>query len=260
MINTLFAHDGHIEHILSCIDKTVCNGYGFGFNTNLIGKRHKSRDLKLHCCHTDLCNVPDFSTTTLLVTGATVTPPGFYSCHSDIVFVVDESSSVGYVGFRKVISFITDIVSHLDIGTHGDQISLLLYDNDPHLQWYLNDYTTKADLLNAFTYIPYHNGSTNTGMALRYVRENVFQFKNGDRPSAKNVVVVITDGRSNNHTLTVAEAKTLRAEGVRMVALGVGNALNTELLDIAGAYSNAIKVSGYDHLPEAESKILQMVC
>jgi hypothetical protein len=55
------------------------------------------------------------------------------------------------------------------------QMSVLLFDNDPHLQWYLNDYTNKADLLNALTYVPYHNGTTNTGSALKYVRENVFQ-------------------------------------------------------------------------------------
>ncbi|XP_053409328.1 collagen alpha-1(XIV) chain-like isoform X2 [Mercenaria mercenaria] len=260
MINTLYAHDGHIEHILSCIDRSVCDGAGFGFNSNLVGKRHQRRNLNLHCCHTDLCNVPDFTTTTQRAQVSSVTPPGFYSCHSDIVFVVDESGSVGFAGFKKVISFITDIVGHLDVGTHGDQLSLLLFDNDPHLQWYLNDYTTKADLLNALTYVPYHNGTTNTGSALKYVRENVFQFKNGDRPTAKNVVVVITDGRSNNHTATVVESNNLRRDGVRMVDLGVGNAVNSELIDIAGVYANAAKVAGYDHLPEAESKILKLIC
>jgi collagen type VI alpha len=86
------------------------------------------------------------------------------------------------------------------------------------------------------------------------------QFTNGDRPDAKNVVVVITDGRSNNHTATVTEANKLRNEGAEIVVLGVGNAVNSELVDIAGVYTNAVKVSGYNHLSDVESKILQMIC
>lgn len=73
-------------------------------------------------------------------------------------------------------------------------------------------------------------------------------------------MVVITDGRSNNHTATVTEAANLRNEGAKIVVLGVGNSVNSELTDIAGVYTNAVKVAGYDHLPDVESKIFQMIC
>ncbi|KAL4228503.1 hypothetical protein ACF0H5_011551 [Mactra antiquata] len=259
MINTLYASDHHTEHIVSCIGKDRCDGNGFGFNS-LIGKRHESRDISLHCCNTDLCNALGYVPPTTNHPQTTVTIPNLQNCRKDIVFVVDESSTVGYDGFHKIIDFITDIVTGLDIGTHGDQVSLLLFDYGPHLQWYLNDYTSKADLLNALTYVPYHNGSTQTDQALKFVRENVLQFQNGDRPSADNVVVVITDGRSNNHQATVSEAKLLRNQGVEIIALGVGNAANYELVDIAGSQSQALKVLGFDHLPNAEAKVLQLIC
>jgi len=38
------------------------------------------------------------------------------------VFVVDESSTVGYQTFDKVIRLIHDIAARLDIGTHADQV------------------------------------------------------------------------------------------------------------------------------------------
>lgn len=74
------------------------------------------------------------------------------------------------------------------------------------------------------------------------------------------MVVIITDGRSNNHQATLTEAQTLRAQGVQIIAMGVGSAINTELTDIAGSNDQALKILAYDHLPQAESKLLSMIC
>ena len=39
-----------------------CDGSNFGFGAPAIGRRNS--DISLHCCHTDLCNVPAYATTT----------------------------------------------------------------------------------------------------------------------------------------------------------------------------------------------------
>jgi len=44
--------------------------------------------------------------------------------------------------------------------------------------------------------LPYLGGGTNTAAALRLLREVIFRPENGDRPSARNVVVLIANGES----------------------------------------------------------------
>ena len=55
-------------------------------------------------------------------------------CRSDIIFVLDESSSTGQGSFIYAVDFITRIVHSLDIGYHGDQVMINSY------QHYLNQY------------------------------------------------------------------------------------------------------------------------
>ena len=57
-------------------------------------------------------------------------------CRSDIIFVLDESSSTGQGSFIYAVDFITRIVHSLDIGYHGDQVIINSY------QRYLNQYHT----------------------------------------------------------------------------------------------------------------------
>ena len=40
---------------------------------------------------------------------------------------------------------------------------------------------------------------------MKYARETMFTTANGDRPNAANVVVVMTDGRSNSYSYTATE-------------------------------------------------------
>ena len=54
------------------------------------------------------------------------------------------------------------------------------------------------------------NGGTNTPTALNLTRTVVFDPKNGARPSARKVVVLLTDGESYDFNLTVQEAEKLR--------------------------------------------------
>ena len=50
--------------------------------------------------------------------------------------------------------------------------------------------------------MPYIRGTTNTAAALKYVIDNMFTSANGDRASASNIIVVMTDGGSNDKSAT----------------------------------------------------------
>jgi len=53
----------------------------------------------------------------------------------------------------------------------------------------------------------------------RDARETMFRQLNGDRPFAPNYLVLITDGRSNNRTLTWYEAIATRAQAITILAV-----------------------------------------
>jgi len=53
----------------------------------------------------------------------------------------------------------------------------------------------------------------------RLVRDTMFVESNGDRSSAPNFIVLITDGRSNDRNLTWHEAMAARAQAITILAV-----------------------------------------
>jgi len=78
-------------------------------------------------------------------------------------------------------------------------------------------------------------GTTNTADVLRLANDELFIPSNGDRPDVPNFMVVITDGRSNNKTATALEAERLRAAGVVVVVVGVGDDVDIAELMLIGS-------------------------
>jgi Mg-chelatase subunit ChlD len=68
------------------------------------------------------------------------------------------------------------------------------------------------------------------GEALRYGRLEMFSKQNGGRDNAKKLIVVITDGQSDNQTKTESEARLARLSGIHIISVGVGNAPNDKEL------------------------------
>ncbi|KAL8172632.1 UNVERIFIED_CONTAM: hypothetical protein K2H54_004127 [Gekko kuhli] len=150
---------------------------------------------------------------------------------ADIVLLVDGSWSIGRPNFRTVRSFIGRIVEVFDIGPDKVQIALAQYSGDPRTEWQLNAHRTKQSLLEAVANLPYKGGNTLTGMALRFILANNFKKEVGMRPGAHKIGVLITDGKSQDDI--VGPSQNLRDQGVELYAVGIKNADETELKQIA---------------------------
>ena len=68
-----------------------------------------------------------------------------------------------------------------------------------------------------FHHFSYHSGGTRTDLALKYVEANSFTKPAGDRAGAANILIVMTDGKSNMPALTVAETKKLHNMNVKVI-------------------------------------------
>ncbi|GLD53284.1 collagen alpha-6(VI) chain-like protein [Lates japonicus] len=117
---------------------------------------------------------------------------------ADIVFIVDESGSIGTENFQLVRSFLHSIVSGLNVSLTRVRVGIVSYNKEPTAHVYLNTFKDKADILQYINILPYNGGGTNTGAALNFTRDKIFTEKRGSRKGIQKVAVVITDGESQD--------------------------------------------------------------
>lgn len=184
-------------------------------------------------------------------------------CHDkvDLVYLLDASGSVELPNFNKEKAFISQSLSRFVIGPDDAQVSVVMYSNQPENAFNLNKFTDSASIVNAINRIPYPAGGTYTSAALKYAGTNSFTPASGDRPDAKNVLVVITDGKSADPAKTQAEAQALKQQGAIIIAIGIGNGIDkNELNGIASGPGFVLNVDDFDALPKVYGTIHEFSC
>ncbi|XP_064631744.1 uncharacterized protein LOC135490027 [Lineus longissimus] len=193
--------------------------------------------------------------------GLTVTVPGCAQ-RADIVFVLDDSGSIGSENFELIRQFISTVVAKFNIGRAGVQIGVVTYTYKARLQFHLNEHTTLADLQTAIQAIPYTTGTTDTSAGIRYMRDTMFTAANGDRSGVPNIGIVITDGRSISEAWTLREAQLARDANVTMLALGIGRVNVNEINGIASDpdADHALTISTFLDLVNVVDTIADSLC
>ncbi|XP_078799175.1 collagen alpha-1(XII) chain isoform X3 [Oryzias latipes] len=179
---------------------------------------------------------------------------------ADVVFLVDGSYSIGPANFVKVRAFLETLVSTFDVGPGKVQISLVQYSRDPHTEFFLNTHKDLESVLKAVRTFPYRGGSTNTGKAMTYVRQKIFQSSRGARENVPRVTILITDGKSSD-AFKDAAAK-LRNADVEVFAVGIKDAVRSELEAIANspAESHVYTVEDFDSFQRISKQLAQSIC
>lgn len=90
-------------------------------------------------------------------------------------------------------------------------MAIAQFSDDARTEFKLNSYTNKERLLDAVNKISYKGGNTKTGRAIQHVKENIFTAEGGVRRGIPNVLVVLTDGRSQDDVNKVS--KEMQMEG-----------------------------------------------
>ena len=124
------------------------------------------------------------------------------NCTADIIFVLDESGSIGPSHFNLMKSFLSQLVSNLDINDDNARVGLVTFSTEVGTGFNLSDYSTVASVQSAISSLNYSGGNTNTAAALAHVRTTMLTSVAGDRINASNVVVVLTDGVSDDNVTT----------------------------------------------------------
>lgn len=179
---------------------------------------------------------------------------------ADVVLLVDGSYSIGLQNFAKVRAFLEVLVNSFDIGPSKVQISLVQYSRDPHTEFALNTHHDINAVVRAVRTFPYRGGSTNTGKAMKYVKDKIFIASRGARQNVPRVMVLITDGKSSDSFRDAAT--NLRNIDVEIFAVGVKDAVRSELEAIANPPSDnhVFEVEDFDAFQRISKELTQSIC
>ena len=119
--------------------------------------------------------------------------------------------------------FVRDVIYGLNVDT-GTRIGIVTFSTETEIIFHLDEHTTSRDVLNALN-LRYTGGKTNTAEALRVARTEMFTNANGDRSDKPNIIILLTDGKSNNRDVTLLEALECRKDGIHIVSIGVGSSV-----------------------------------
>lgn len=177
----------------------------------------------------------------------------------DVVFLLDGSDGTRN-GFPAMRDFVQRVVETLSVDDDKDRVSVVQYSRDPNVQFYLNTYTTKGEILDTLRGLRHKGGrSLNTGAALQYLRDNVFAAPAGSRrlEGVPQVLILLSGGRSNDSV--DAPASALKNLGVKMFAIGTRGSDSRELKKIAHEPNSALSVSEFTDLPSVQQQLQSSV-
>ncbi|KAL5017559.1 hypothetical protein ScPMuIL_007148 [Solemya velum] len=161
----------------------------------------------------------------------TITPSQAGRCvkQADLYFVLDVSSSITESDFQNMKDFAIRVTENFQVGGNGVRVGLITFSNTPKIESNLVKHQTLQDVTLAIGNLHRNrNGFTQTHLALNLVREQAFTTANGGRPHVIHVVFILTDGRSNHPSQTIAEADKNKRAGIHTFSIGV-----TDVIDVA---------------------------
>lgn len=148
---------------------------------------------------------------------------------ADIVFLLDGSDNMR-ASQRHILDFVREFVKQIEIGPNKVQIALTQYSTEPTIDFLLNTYFLKDDVLSHLSIVELKGGlSLNTGVALDYVKNNVFTASSGSRAQLgiPQILILISGRRSEDDVLGPVDR--LRNAGIVLYNVGVYNADRLEM-------------------------------
>ncbi|MPV02315.1 VWA domain-containing protein [Escherichia coli] len=182
-----------------------------------------------------------------------------HTTQRDIVFLLDGSDSTRN-GFPAVRDFVEKVVEKLNVGERKDRVSVVQYSRDVEVQFYLNTYTTKEDILDSVRGLKHKGGRPlNTGAALQYVSDNVFTNPAGSRrlQGVPQILILLNGGRSFDNVDTPASV--LKQQGIIVIGIGTRNSDSGELRRVSHDPNYTLSVSEFTELPSVQEQISSLM-
>ncbi|XP_063420571.1 fibroblast growth factor receptor-like [Mytilus trossulus] len=177
---------------------------------------------------------------------------------SDIIFVVDESGSVGSSNFRVTMEYLANGVNRLPIRYDLLRVGMALFQGSVKTRFQLDHSFDKSVITNTILETVFGIGdSTDIDGAIGYACGDMFELEKGDRKHAQNILVLITDGQSssaNNPGLQKCKRK-----NITIIGIGIGSSVNEKQLRSLVSKPEYYFDTTYDNLEKTLPKLIKTI-
>lgn len=178
----------------------------------------------------------------------------------DIVFLVHTNIDPQHA--QSVRNFLYILANSLQVGGDNIRVSLALYGDTPTTEFLLSAYPRKGDVLKHIRGLQFKPGGNRMGQSLQFILEHHFREGAGSRASqgVPQVALVMSTGVAEDHFREPAEA--LKREGILLYAIGVKDAAQAELREIASSPKDNFTffVPNFSGLPGLAQKLRPELC
>ncbi|XP_014833771.1 PREDICTED: integrin alpha-X-like [Poecilia mexicana] len=178
---------------------------------------------------------------------------------TNIAFLLDGSGSVSREDFSRMKEFVKNMIRSL-LG-RDTQFAITQFSSSPTTHYYFNTLST-SNWESQINNIRQFGGGTNTAGAIQNVVNDVFSSQSGSRSNVKRILIVITDGESQDRSQLPAATQSADRKNILRFAIGVGNAFTyysakQELRMIASqpADNFVFQVGSFDALDKIRDKL-----
>ncbi|XP_035187592.1 collagen alpha-3(VI) chain isoform X8 [Oxyura jamaicensis] len=176
---------------------------------------------------------------------------------ADIVFLLDGSINLGRDNFQEVLQFVYSIVDAIYEDGDSIQVGLAQYNSDVTDEFFLKDYSSKPQILDAINKVIYKGGRVaNTGAAIKHLQAKHFVKEAGSRIDQRvpQIAFIVTGGKSSDDGQSASLA--IAQKGVKVFAVGVRNIDLEEVSKLASESATSFRVSTAQELSELNEQVL----
>ncbi|XP_059172985.1 uncharacterized protein LOC131953691 [Physella acuta] len=182
---------------------------------------------------------------------------------ADVVFLMDASDSIKDTEWEQEKNFVSVLIDNLHVERYAIHVGVIVYSTDIGMVIDLQPFKTKAQLKGLLQQAEQINQGTDTAKAISKLIE-MSDSQGRIEGDAKQIAVIITDGRSTDVSATIREAIRARTQyNIEMIALGVGNETFQEELEAIAGIDNRnrlFRVQNFGQLHNVVTQLEDLIC
>lgn len=151
---------------------------------------------------------------------------------ADIVFALDTSASIDIDQFNRQLSLVENVMQSFLRPANDIRVGLLTYSYHVYPVFDLSSFSTDSAIHRAVQQAHYGQEGTHTDKAIAYASDVILSAQHSGRRSVPKILILITDGTSDNIMRTKIQAKHAKAKGINIIVVGIGNFVDRRELEM----------------------------
>ena len=168
--------------------------------------------------------------------------------------MLDSSGSVGSGNFDTMKNFVANVIANFEIRANSTRVGLIRFSSTASILIPLGSINNAQQLTTAVNNVAFTGGGTRTDLALDLVSTAFINARVNE--GIPRVVILLTDGQSNEPTLTAQAAPRVHNDNIEVYSVGIGSGINEAELEIIASDPSYVYLIT-DFSPEAFAEELR---